>query len=152
VLFLDEPTVGLDVEGRRAFLADLKEWAEAGRTIILTTHYLEEADQLARRVVVIDRGRIIADATPAEIKARVAGKKVIMRFRGSPPRALLEGLPASGLELHGDTATMLSSRPVEVVRELMRACGDDVLDLDIAGADLEEAFVHLTSEAEMAGV
>jgi ABC-2 type transport system ATP-binding protein len=152
VLFLDEPTVGLDVEGRRAFLAELKEWAEAGRTIILTTHYLEEADQLARRIVVIDRGRIIADAAPAEIKARVAGKKIVARFRGAPPRELLERLPATRLEVHGDTATMLSSQPVQLVRELMRELGDDLVDLDIAGADLEEAFVHLTSEAEMARV
>src|SRR5207244_746615 len=59
VLFLDEPTVGMDVESRRAFLAGIQGFAAAGRTIVLTTHYLDEADQLARRVIVIDRGQVI---------------------------------------------------------------------------------------------
>jgi ABC-2 type transport system ATP-binding protein len=147
VLFLDEPTVGLDVEGRRAFLADLREWAGTGRTVILTTHYLEEADQLARRIVVIDRGSVIADATPAVIKSRVAGKKVVFRFRGEAPRALLESLPASSVEVDGDTARILSTEPVAVVREVIQRVGHDVLDIDVVGADLEEAFVHLTREA-----
>src|SRR3989449_5694365 len=78
VLFLDEPTVGMDVEGRRAFIERIAEFAHMGRTVVLTTHYLEEADQLAKRVIVIDRGVVIADAPPAEIKSRVAGKR--MRF------------------------------------------------------------------------
>jgi ABC-2 type transport system ATP-binding protein len=147
VLFLDEPTVGLDVEGRRAFLADLKNWVGGGRTVILTTHYLEEADQLARRIVVIDRGSVIADAPPAVIKSRVAGKKVVLRFRGEAPRSLLESLPASSVEVDGDSARILSNEPIAVVREVMRLAGDDVVDLDVVGADLEEAFVHLTREA-----
>ena len=145
VLFLDEPTVGMDVEGRRAFLASLRQWASAGRTIVLTTHYLEEADQLAERIVVIDRGRIIADAPPAEIKSRVAGKKIAVRFRGAAPRALLEALPVSGLAVNGDHATMLSADPVAAVRRIFAERGEDVLDLEVAGADLEEAFVHLTA-------
>jgi len=145
VLFLDEPTVGMDVEGRRAFLASLRQWASAGRTIVLTTHYLEEADQLAERIVVIDRGRIIADAPPAEIKARVAGKKIAVRFRGPAPRDLLEALPVTGLSMDGNYATMLSAEPVAAVRRIFAERGDDVLDLEVAGADLEEAFVHLTA-------
>jgi ABC-2 type transport system ATP-binding protein len=144
VLFLDEPTVAMDVEGRRAFLASLRQWASAGRTIILTTHYLEEADQLAERIVVIDRGRIIADAPPAEIKSRVAGKKIAVRFRGEAPRDLLEALPVSGLSVNGDHATMLSAEPVAAVRRIFAEHGEDVLDLEVAGADLEEAFLHLT--------
>jgi ABC-2 type transport system ATP-binding protein len=147
VLFLDEPTVGMDVEGRRAFLADLKEWVAHGRTIILTTHYLEEADELARRIVVIDRGNVIADAPPAVIKSRVAGKKVVLRFRGQAPRSLLESLPAGSLEIDGDSARILTTEPVSVVREVMRLAGGDVVDLDVVGADLEEAFVHLTQES-----
>jgi ABC-2 type transport system ATP-binding protein len=145
VLFLDEPTVGMDVEGRRAFLASLRQWASAGRTIVLTTHYLEEADQLAERIVVIDRGRVIADAPPAEIKAKVAGKKIAVRFRGPAPRDLLEALPVTGLSMDGDYATMLSAEPVAAVRRIFAERGDEVLDLEVAGADLEEAFVHLTA-------
>ncbi len=148
VLFLDEPTVGLDVEGRRAFLAGLKEWQRSGRTIVLTTHYLEEADELAERIVVIDHGTVIADASPAEIKGRVAGKKIRIRFQGLPPRELLERLPVTGLRVEGDLVTMLSGEPVRVVREIMRASGEDVVDLDVSGADLEEAFVYLTTRRE----
>src|SRR6266700_2613377 len=73
VLFLDEPTVGLDVESRRAFLASIGEFAASGKTIVLTTHYLDEADELARRIIVVDQGVVIADAPPDEIKSRVAG-------------------------------------------------------------------------------
>ena len=76
VLFLDEPTVGMDVEGRRSFIERIAEFAHMGRTVVLTTHYLEEADQLAKRVIVIDRGLVIADASPQEIKSKVAGKRV----------------------------------------------------------------------------
>src|SRR5258708_35280182 len=65
VLFLDEPTVGMDVEGRRKFLQEVGEFAAKGRTVVLTTHYLEEADQLANREIVIDRAHAIADSTPA---------------------------------------------------------------------------------------
>ncbi|HET7569333.1 MAG TPA: ABC transporter ATP-binding protein, partial [Gammaproteobacteria bacterium] len=72
LLFLDEPTAGLDVEGRRAVWTALRELIGAGRTIVLTTHYLEEADALADRIVVVNHGRVIAEGSPAEIKARAA--------------------------------------------------------------------------------
>src|ERR1700681_2445693 len=94
VLFLDEPTVGMDVEGRRSFIERIAEFAKLGRTVVLTTHYLEEADQLATRVIVVDSGVVIADASPEEIKSKVAGKRV--RFTAT---ALtdndLEGLPVT---------------------------------------------------------
>src|SRR5438445_13248627 len=76
VLFLDEPTVGMDVEGRRSFIDRIADFANMGRTVVLTTHYLEEADQLAQRLIVIDRGLVIADAPPAELQSRVAGRPV----------------------------------------------------------------------------
>src|SRR5882762_1384850 len=94
VLFLDEPTVGMDVEGRRSFIEWIAGFACSGRTVVLTTHYLEEADQLAQRVIVIDRGLVIADAPPAEIKSRVAGRRV--RFTaGNLSDKDLEGLPVT---------------------------------------------------------
>src|SRR5213596_2231884 len=70
-LFLDEPTVGMDVEGRRAVLESIRALSAAGKTIVLTTHYLEEADQLASRIVVIDRGVVSAKVTPLQIKSRI---------------------------------------------------------------------------------
>ncbi len=147
VLFLDEPTVGMDVEGRRAFIAAIRERADRSTTIVLTTHYLEEADQLADRVIVIDRGAVIADASPAEIKQRVAGKRVTVHFGADVDAALFEGLPVGGLRVGGRSATMLSNRPVEVLRHVLAARAD-VTDVDVSGADLEEAFLHLTAEVE----
>ena len=76
LLMFDEPTTGLDVEARRGLWATLRELARSGRGVVLTTHYLEEADALADRIVVIDRGVVIAQGTPAEIKARVPGRRV----------------------------------------------------------------------------
>src|SRR5881409_1569952 len=80
-LFLDEPTVGMDVEGRRRFIEEVAALAARGRTVVLTTHYLEEADQLAQRVIVINQGRVIADASPAAIKSQVAGKRITFTTR-----------------------------------------------------------------------
>src|SRR5579859_1028484 len=76
LLFLDEPTVGLDVEARRMLWEQIRHILQRGKTVVLTTHYLEEADALADRIVVINKGSIIAEGTPAEIKSRTAGKKI----------------------------------------------------------------------------
>ena len=139
VLFLDEPTVGMDVEGRRRFIEEIAKLAAQGRTVVLTTHYLEEADQLARRVIVIDRGRIIADSTPAEIKSRVAGKRIT--FTTSQP--LPEGLPLTGVQVEGTHVRLLTNEPERVLRELF-SHGVEMRDLEVSGADLEEAFVAMT--------
>jgi ABC-2 type transport system ATP-binding protein len=150
VLFLDEPTVGMDVEGRRAFISTIRRRLLAGTTIVLTTHYLEEADQLADRIVVIDRGVLVADGSPAEIKSRVAGKRIFLRFAADVDAGLFAGAPVSGLQVEGPVATMLSARPADVLRHVL-AVRQDVLDLDVGGADLEEAFVHLTARNDSGG-
>jgi ABC-2 type transport system ATP-binding protein len=147
VIFLDEPTVGMDVEARRAFLESIRAFAAEGKTIVLTTHYLEEADELADRVVVIDRGLVIADAPPAVIKARVVGKRVSFRTAPELSEADLGGLPYSSLELEGETVRLLSPAPEELLRELFRR-GLEIRDLQVVGADLEEAFLDLTRHAE----
>jgi ABC-2 type transport system ATP-binding protein len=149
LLFLDEPTVGMDVESRRAFLASIKDFAAAGKTIVLTTHYLEEADELAQRIVVIDRGLVIADASPREIKSRVAGKRVSFTTGQPLPPEALAGLPHSGLEIEGLRVRLLSSEPEAVLGALFRR-GVELDDLEVVGADLEEAFVTLTSRAPAA--
>ena len=142
VLFLDEPTVGMDVEGRRSFIDRIAEFAAMGRTVVLTTHYLEEADQLAKRVVVIDRGQVIADATPAEIKSRVAGKRV--RFVSSAAERELSGLPVSAVVVTDHHVQFLTNEPENVLRELFNR-GVEFSELEVSGADLEEAFISLTS-------
>ena len=143
VLFLDEPTVGMDVEGRRSFIERIAEFIQMGRTVVLTTHYLEEADQLARRVVVIDRGVVIADASPQEIKSRVAGKRV--RFKSAAlTEKDMEGLPVTTSTFVDHTVQLLTNQPEAVLRELFRR-GVEISDLEVSGADLEDAFISLTT-------
>jgi len=143
VLFLDEPTVGMDVEGRRSFIERIADFARRGRTVVLTTHYLEEADQLAKRVIVIDRGLVIADAPPAEIKSKVAGKRV--RFNAPAFKEMdLEGLPATAVTIKDHGVQLLTNQPESVLRELFRR-GVDISDLEVSGADLEDAFIAMTS-------
>ena len=142
VLFLDEPTVGMDVEGRRSFIERIAEFIQIGRTVVLTTHYLEEADQLAKRVIVIDRGVVIADASPQEIKSRVAGKRV--RFAAALTEKDLEGLPVSTSTIQDHRVQLLTNQPEAVLRELFRR-GVEIADLEVAGADLEDAFISLTT-------
>ncbi|MFI5282261.1 MAG: ABC transporter ATP-binding protein [Candidatus Dormibacterales bacterium] len=148
VLFLDEPTVGMDVEGRRNFLQQIAGFAGRGRTVVLTTHYLEEADQLARRVVVIDHGSVIADSTPEAIKARVAGKRVTFT---TPARVMtasdLDGLPLNAKSIDDHRVRLLTNAPEDVLRELFRR-GVEITGLEVAGADLEEAFVAMTHREE----
>ena len=147
VIFLDEPTVGLDVEARHAFLESIRAFAGEGKTIVLTTHYLEEADQLAERVVVIDRGVVVADAPPADIKSRVVGRRVSFTSGQALSEADFVGLPHSGLQLERGRVRLLSSEPEELLRELFRR-GVQIRDLEVVGADLEEAFLDLTRHAE----
>jgi ABC-2 type transport system ATP-binding protein len=143
VLFLDEPTVGMDVEGRRRFLREVADLGARGRTIVLTTHYLEEADELARRIIVIDHGHVIADSTPAEIKSRVAGKRITFITSLSEPENHLTGLPLNSIQVEDHRVRLLTNEPEEVLRELFRR-GVEMRDLEVAGADLEEAFLAMT--------
>ncbi|MGA7910507.1 MAG: ABC transporter ATP-binding protein [Candidatus Dormiibacterota bacterium] len=143
VLFLDEPTVGMDVEGRRLFLQQIGEFAAKGRTVVLTTHYLEEADQLARRVIVVDRGHVIADSTPAEIKSRVAGKRITFNTSRPMGQSDFAGLPLNSQQVADGRVRLLTNEPESVLRELFRR-GIEMTQLEVAGADLEEAFVAMT--------
>jgi ABC-2 type transport system ATP-binding protein len=143
-IFLDEPTVGMDVEARRSFLDVIREFGASGKTIVLTTHYLEEADELAERIVVFDQGRVIADATPTELKSQVAGKRI--SFSTSTPvfEPYLAGLEVVSMEREADRVRLLSSAPEEVLWRLHQ-CGVDVRDLEVSGVNLEDAFISLTS-------
>ncbi len=143
VLFLDEPTVGMDVEGRRVFLRVIRDFAAGGKTILLTTHYLEEADELAERVLVIDKGKVIADGSPQEIKSRVAGSKITFTSSASLDAAALSGLPVSASDVSDHRVSLMTNDPQSVLRELFRR-NVDMSNLEVRGADLEEAFISLT--------
>jgi len=146
LIFLDEPTVGLDVESRRAFIQSIKGFIAGGKTIVLTTHYLEEADELAKRVVVIDHGQTIADASPEEIKAKVVGKKVTFTSVRQLASVDLAGLPITATEIKGQHYVLVTGEPEAVLRELFRR-GVELTDLEVTGAGLEEAFLALTGRA-----
>jgi ABC-2 type transport system ATP-binding protein len=144
LLFLDEPTVGLDVEARRALWEEIRRLVQRGKTVLLTTHYLEEADALADRIGVINQGEIIAEGTPAEIKAQTSGKRI---------RCITALSLASLLQLPGVTDARQDREAVEihaheaepVVRALL-ARDPSLSGLEITSAGLEEAFLALTQD------
>jgi ABC-2 type transport system ATP-binding protein len=143
LLILDEPTVGLDVEARRGMWEQIRRFVRGGRSILLTTHYLEEADALADRVVVIDRGSIIAEGTPAEIKAKAAGRRI--RCNTSLPIEQVQALAGvTSATRDGDTTVILASDSDAVVRALLLA-DPSLANLEVASAGLEEAFLTLTN-------
>jgi ABC-2 type transport system ATP-binding protein len=145
LLLLDEPTTGLDIRSKRevqTFVRDLR--LEHDATILLTTHDLDEADALAGRVIVIDHGRVIADDTPARLKARVPGKRVRFRAAATLPDGWFADLPVRGMTLDGDDVRFLSNEPEDVLATLF-ARDIRMHDLEVVGADLEDAFLALTS-------
>ena len=142
LLFLDEPTTGLDVASRREFWSEIRGFLGGKRTVILTTHYLEEADALADRVVVIDRGRVVVEGTPAEIKQRAAGRRV--RAVTSLNLEQVSSLPGvAQAQRIGAATSILTSEAENVVRQLLRL-DEGLTDLEVTGAGLEEAFLALT--------
>jgi ABC-2 type transport system ATP-binding protein len=145
LLFLDEPTVGLDVEARRLLWQQIRKLVNHGKTVLLTTHYLEEADALADRVVVINRGEIIAEGTPDEIKAKTSGRKV--RCASTLPIELVQELPGV-VEVRQDGAffEIRATAAEPVLRELLMR--DPALrEVSVSSGGLEEAFLALTSES-----
>lgn len=144
LLFLDEPTVGLDVEARHLLWEEIRQLLALGKTLVLTTHYLEEADALADRIVVINKGSMIAEGTPAEIKARTAGKKIRCITRLSA--GAVRGLP-NVVDVQEDRGSMVihTSRPEDVLRELLSR-DLDISGIEVVGAGLEDAFLALTQE------
>ncbi|MGV9307353.1 MULTISPECIES: ABC transporter ATP-binding protein [unclassified Nonomuraea] len=147
VLLLDEPTAAMDVESRLRFWAGMRDYAAGGRTVLFATHYLEEADEHADRVVVVARGRVVADGTAAQIKAAVGGQSV--RFSiGAQPAAGLAALPGvTAVEIAYGTATLRTTDADATVAALYRGTTLDVRDLRLDGADLEDAFLALTKES-----
>lgn len=143
LLVLDEPTAALDVEGRREFWAVMRSFAARGKTVLFATHYLEEADAYADRIVLIARGRVIADGTTAAIKARV-GLRTIRATIPEVQRAALEALPGvTTIEVRGEHVTLSGSDADAALHQLLRAY-PEARDIEVKGAGLEDAFVELT--------
>ncbi|UFS59307.1 ABC transporter ATP-binding protein [Subtercola endophyticus] len=143
LLILDEPTTGMDVEGRRDFWNAIRADAATGRTVIFATHYLEEADAYADRIVLIREGEIVADGTAAEIKNLASGRTVRATV-SNLDRSALRALPGvDDIEDRGDGVLIHASDSDAVARYLLTET--DARDLEITSHNLEDAFLTLTS-------
>ncbi|HEY5209221.1 MAG TPA: ABC transporter ATP-binding protein [Stellaceae bacterium] len=150
VLVLDEPTAGVDVELRRHLWDQVRALNRAGTTILLTTHYLEEAENLCDRIAIIDNGRVVACATTGELVARVDDKKLTIAL-AEPIAALPERLASTGLEILEPGVLVLRYNPsraaIGMVLDAIRAAGLHIRDMTSEEADLEDIFLRLTGGA-----
>jgi ABC-2 type transport system ATP-binding protein len=155
LIFLDEPTVGLDIEARRGMWAEIRSLAARGKTVLLTTHYLEEADALAHRIIVINKGRVICEGTPAEVKSLGAATggantsrtlKVIRCVTDLPTETLLTIPGVTSAELSAGTTIISSTQPERTLRELL-TLDQNLHSLEVASPALEDAFLALTTNA-----
>jgi ABC-2 type transport system ATP-binding protein len=145
LLVLDEPTVAMDVEGRHVFWASIRKIAATGRTVVFATHYLEEADSYADRIVLMARGRIVADGPATEIKATVGLRTIRATLPGIDAYSLdaLDGVKSS--DRRGEAVVLHCTDSDAGIRALLREF-PDASDIEIAGAGLEEAFLMLTGD------
>jgi ABC-2 type transport system ATP-binding protein len=144
LIVLDEPTTGLDVEARRAFWVAMREETAQGRTVLFATHYLEEADAYADRIVLMRTGQIVADGSPSHIKSLVSGRTI----RATLPSAdvnVLAGYPGvDSVETRGDSVLLQCSDSDAALRELLTAT--TAHDIEVVAHGLEDAFIALTTE------
>jgi ABC-2 type transport system ATP-binding protein len=145
LLVLDEPTTGMDVEGRRSFWSSIRQDAQKGRTVLFATHYLEEADAYADRIVLMRQGQIVADGTSAEIKAMSAGRTVRATLPGASEAELAAIPGADSVELRGDTVLIHATDSDSVARYLLTSTS--ARDLEIIARGIEDTFLALTGDA-----
>lgn len=142
LVILDEPTVGLDVASRRKFWQCIRKLAHQGVSVLLTTHYLEEADALSDRILVLANGKIVAEGTPHAIKANLGGKYLRFRCESADDR-LTEILEDTAFERSDERISITSSEPERLLKRLFEA-GLEISDLTVEAISLEEAFLQLT--------
>ncbi|MHB1930527.1 MAG: ATP-binding cassette domain-containing protein, partial [Acidimicrobiales bacterium] len=144
LLVLDEPTQGMDVEGRRDFWRAIRDDVTCGRTVLFATHYLEEADAYADRIVVLRNGEIVADGTAAEVKALATGRTLRATLPGAASDELARIPGVEAVEIRGATVLIHSSDTDTVARYLLNETAAH--DVEITARGLEEAFLALTGE------
>jgi ABC-2 type transport system ATP-binding protein len=148
LIVLDEPTTAMDVETRRMFWSSMKEEVAEGRTLLFATHYLEEADQAADRILVINRGRLLADGTPAEIKTRAGARRISFRLDRADEPFLL-GLPGLvNLEVRHDVVQIQSADSDATLYAVLDA-GLRPREIEVTSLGLEQAFIAITAEDDM---
>jgi ABC-2 type transport system ATP-binding protein len=144
LICLDEPTLGMDVEARRAMWEQVRKLAARGKTILLSTHYLEEADALASRIIVIQKGKVIAEGTPAELKA--GDKSRTIRCTTSLQLSFVSSLPGvTSVEQDGNTTLVRTQAPELVLRTMLEQ-DPSLSGLEVRTAALEDAFLTLTNQ------
>jgi ABC-2 type transport system ATP-binding protein len=156
LIFLDEPTVGFDIKARRAVWVQIRSLAARGKTVLLTTHYLDEADALAHRIIVINKGRVVCEGTPAEVKSlgsigqgdsRGRSLKTI-RCATTLPVEILRAIPGvTSAEIGGGLTTLVSAQPESTLRELL-ALDRTLHSLEVHSPALEDAFLAITSDRD----
>jgi ABC-2 type transport system ATP-binding protein len=147
LLILDEPTVGMDVEARRGFWVSVRGFAARGKTVIFATHYLEEADAYADRVILMSHGRVVADGPTSEVRAQV-GRRTIRATLPGVELIALSSLPGvAAADRRGEEIILVCSDSDAAVRAVLDAY-PRVRDMEIVGARLEDAFVELTADGD----
>ncbi len=144
LLVLDEPTTGLDVETRRSFWAAIRHDADRGRTILFATHYLDEADAYADRIVLVSHGRVVADGSAAAIKAKASGRTVRATLPGADLTRLAAVTGVTSVEARGDAVLIQTTDSDGLLRHLLDQTG--ARDLEVTSHTLEDAFVALTTD------
>ena len=143
LLVLDEPTVGMDVEMRHGFWVTMRAFATQGKIVLFATHYLEEADANADRVILMANGRVVADGPPTEIKAMVGSRTIRATLPGVEPARLAALSGVTTADRRGEAVILVCSDSDEAIRELLDRY-PEARDIEITGAGLEEAFLQLT--------
>ncbi|MFH5211708.1 ABC transporter ATP-binding protein [Antrihabitans sp. NCIMB 15449] len=144
LIVLDEPTTGMDVEGRREFWNAMREDSSRGRTVLFATHYLEEADAYADRIVLVSKGRIVADGSAAEIKNLASGRVVSATLPRVDQMRLLGIDGVDDVEVRGDRVLVRSNNSDAVARYLLNST--TATDIEIVSHNLEDAFITLTGD------
>ena len=144
LLLLDEPTTGMDVEARRSFWSAIREDARQGRTVLFATHYLDEADAFADRIVMIRHGAIVADGTSVEVKGMSAGRTVRATLPGAELTVLGRLPGVTSVDIRGDSVLLQTTDSDSVLRHLLRETA--ARNLEVTSHNLEEAFMALTAD------
>lgn len=152
VLLLDEPTVGMDIGARRAFWQQMRRVAASGRTVVFATHHLEEAEREAGRVVVMDRGRVVADGTGAEIAAVVAGRVITLRGVAAERVTALPGVDSAAVDETDDrrVRAVCTDSDAALAALFTGPLAGDVHDVLVSAPGLEEAFLRITEHEDEA--
>ena len=145
LLVLDEPTVAMDVEVRREFWATMRTFTARGKTVVFATHYLEEADAYADRIILMAHGRVVADGPATEIKATVGQRRVRCTLPGVEVDALAALPGVTAVEVRGDSIRLSCSDSDAALRALV-ANYPAARDFEVSGAALEDAFLELTAD------